>query len=300
VGAVVADTASSAGSRTYTIALPATVTFTVPGEPKSKSRHRTGVRGGKIVHYKDDATARAQDAVGVYYRQKRGPGKPDGVSGFGVSMVFNVGTRQRRDVDNFVKLILDGLTGFAWADDSQVTEISARIRHGDADPRSEVTVYGTDDLPDWMRATCLWCQKLFRTYNSWFGREYCTRECYSAALEQKRLRPCDHCGKLYDAHGKAKTQRYCSMECASLAKTYDATCANCGQVWRKPVSLRRGGRDYCNDECYAAYWRAHPSKSTKGGTCEVCGAPKSRPEYRRCNACKRAGRELPEPGGMAS
>ena len=149
VGAVVADTAPSAGSRTYTIALPATVTFTVPGEPKSKSRHRTGVRGGKIVHYKDDATARAQDAVGVYYRQKRGPGKPDGVSGFGVSMVFNVGTRQRRDVDNFVKLILDGLTGFAWADDSQVTEISARIRHGDADPRSEVTVYGTDDLPDW-------------------------------------------------------------------------------------------------------------------------------------------------------
>jgi Holliday junction resolvase RusA-like endonuclease len=270
--------------------VPPTVRFTVPGEPRSKSRHRPGVRGGQVVRFKDEAVARAQDLVGICYRERRGPGAPDKLNGFGVSMIFYLQARQRRDVDNFVKLILDGLTGFAWADDSQVTEISAKIRHGDAEPRSEITVYPTDDLPDWARATCQWCGSPFRTYSSWFGKTHCSRDCSRATLREKRLRPCGHCGQMYDAYGTAKTQRYCSKECASLAKTYEATCAACGRDWRKPVSLRRGGRDYCNAECQARYWRENPSRSTKGGSCETCGAPKSRREYHRCNACKQAAR----------
>lgn len=157
-----------------------TVTFTVPGEPTSKSRHKTGVRGGKVYHYKDSATAQAQDLLGVYYRQQRGAGEP-GEGGFGVRAEFHVRARQRRDIDNFLKLVLDGLTGRAWVDDSQVTEVSARIIHGSDDPHSRITVYGTDDLPDRLSRECAQCGGRFRTYESWSTRKYCSATCRDGA-----------------------------------------------------------------------------------------------------------------------
>ena len=72
------------------------ITFTVPGEPVSKSRHRTGVRGGKVHHYQDTKDANAQKTVGIYYRQARGPGQPS-EGGFGVDATFPDPRRPARD-----------------------------------------------------------------------------------------------------------------------------------------------------------------------------------------------------------
>jgi Holliday junction resolvase RusA-like endonuclease len=188
------------------------VEFVVPGEPKSKSRHRTGLRGGKVFHYKDQATGKAQDAVGVHYRAAAGPHSLAENQGYGVMMNFYVGQRQRRDVDNFVKLVLDGLTGHAWKDDSQVTEIHARIIHESDNPHSAVRVYETDDLPDWKVMTCQQCQREFRTYSSWSKtRKYCSRECAYAKVRAKNRRTCARCGKSFQSRYEAQ---YCTKTCA--------------------------------------------------------------------------------------
>lgn len=262
------------------------VKFTVPSEPKSKSRHRTGVRGGRVYHYKDDATTKAQAEVTAWYRRSAGPRVPNDRDGFTVIMDFHVQERQRRDVDNLVKLVLDGLTGAAWKDDSQVTEIHAKVIHQSDSPRSEVTVRQNEDLPDWSRATCEGCGQEFRTYQSWARRKYCTRECGTTHRRTQRTRSCAHCGE--DFTSRDTGARYCSTECSQLGRTYEAECAHCSRKFRKPRSLRRGQRDYCDTECQASYWRGQRKESAKG-KCETCGGGTSRKEYKRCNGCKLSG-----------
>ena len=260
------------------------VTFTVPGEPVSKSRHKTGVRGGKVYHYKDPSNARAQDRVGVYYRQARGPGQPsDG--GFGVDVVFHVKKRQRRDVDNFIKLVFDGLTGVAWLDDSQVTEVHAKMIHGSSDPRSVIRVFPTSDLPDHLTRQCDYCAQPFRTYESWSSRKYCSRECQLARGRLRRQRTCQHCGKEFRSPHSKGEAKFCSVACKTNHGRVDATCAQCGKA--QTVTRSRANRHaniYCNQECQAAYARNRRVSRAKG-VCEDCGGATSKKSYRRCRAC---------------
>lgn len=263
-----------------------TVEFTVPGEPVSKSRHKTGVRGGRVHHYADSKNVAAQARIGQYYRQSRGPGAP-AAGGFGVEAMFHVQARQRRDVDNFLKLVFDGLTGFAWIDDSQVTEVSARIIHGAKDPRSEIRVYPTDDLPDWNCRECQHCHGKFRTYNSWGSQvKYCSGECRRAAMTLRRTRVCRNCNKEFRSD-KAKIERpYCSVECKNLHSQVPVECRRCGTVSMVGRAKANQGRGvFCGRECHAAFWRDHRREAAKG-TCAVCNGPTSEKRYLRCNACK--------------
>lgn len=43
-----------------------------------------------------------------------------------ITLVF--GNKQRRDLDNYVKLILDSLTGICFLDDSQITDLTVMKR----------------------------------------------------------------------------------------------------------------------------------------------------------------------------
>jgi Holliday junction resolvase RusA-like endonuclease len=246
-----------------------------------------GVRGGKVYHYKDQATTDAQNEVAWCYRAASGPRLPEERLGFSVTMRFHVGRRQRRDVDNMIKLVLDALTDLAWKDDSQVTEIYAKTVHGAANPRTEVIVTTNDDLPDWNRKVCDNCGEPFRTYKSWSGRRYCSIDCRTAALRVARQQVCAQCEKPFTAHSVAHGQKYCSRECSSLAHTYLAACAECGTEWRKARSSRRSGRDFCTQQCQADFWRKRRREGSPG-TCRECGAGTSRKEYTRCNACRLA------------
>lgn len=49
-------------------------------------------------------------------------------------------TRQRCDVDNLAKQVLDGLNGVAWDDDSQVCDLHVTRRYDRARPRVVVEV----------------------------------------------------------------------------------------------------------------------------------------------------------------
>jgi len=76
--------------------------FSVAGEPMSKARVRAAfLRVADRTHSKD----------------------PD--AAFAVEAHFYAGTGQRRDVDNMLKLVLDGLNNVAWPDDVQVVEVIA-------------------------------------------------------------------------------------------------------------------------------------------------------------------------------
>lgn len=48
--------------------------------------------------------------------------------------------RIRRDLDNVIKSILDGLNGIAWDDDSQVDEIYIRRGYDKSNPRADVEI----------------------------------------------------------------------------------------------------------------------------------------------------------------
>lgn len=262
------------------------VTFTVPGEPVSKSRHKTGVRGGKVYHYKDPKNAHAQDRIGIYYRQASGPGGPTG-GGFGVDVVFYVAKRQRRDVDNFIKLVFDGLTGFAWLDDSQVTEVHGKIIHGSDNPRSVIRVFPTSDLPDHLTKSCAYCGQSFRTYDSWSTRKYCSAECRSASLRRRRQRTCQQCGKAFHASQLSREAKFCSVDCKHESGRISVVCAHCEKAQVVPRNRYRPGRAgnfYCDEKCRADYWRG-VRKVNARGRCDTCGGPTSKKSYTQCRAC---------------
>jgi Holliday junction resolvase RusA-like endonuclease len=58
-----------------------------------------------------------------------------------VSITLYFGTKRRADLDNFNKLSLDGLTGVAYLDDSQIAKLTIERGYDKLKPRIEVTVH---------------------------------------------------------------------------------------------------------------------------------------------------------------
>lgn len=62
----------------------------------------------------------------------------------GVRIVCVTSRRNRPDLDNAAKSILDGLNGVAWDDDRQVSELHVYVRSGRPE-RVEVEVWVLDE-----------------------------------------------------------------------------------------------------------------------------------------------------------
>lgn len=113
--------------------------FTVPGEPFSKARAR-------VVHghaFTPERTRVAEAGIAWAFRAVAGSYTPTVDTDYAVHVEFYAATRQRRDIDNMLKLVLDGLNGLAWPDDSQVTRVSARKSYVASrdEARTEVAVF---------------------------------------------------------------------------------------------------------------------------------------------------------------
>lgn len=93
------------------------VLFTVPGEPIVKGRPRFTKSGHA---YTPKSTRDAEARVAEAYEGELFTGN------IGVELHFFQGSRARKDIDNMVKLVLDGLNGVAWPDDVQVSVCLAR------------------------------------------------------------------------------------------------------------------------------------------------------------------------------
>lgn len=262
------------------------VRIVIPGDPLSKARPRFATNGNGTV-YTPKTTTQAEGAIADAIRLAYPSLKADMESSFRVRIRFFSATWQRRDVDNMSKLVFDACNRVVWADDSQVSELSAAIVRGvKEEPRTALTIWALD-APAYPQATCEWCGTAFRVYPSWQGRRFCSTKCSGWAARKQVASICVNCEKVID-QGRHRTRaRFCSRECQSEYGTVEVACAQCGKAWRKHKSVAgRSGRNFCSLECQGAYRLAHPTKGKYGGTCSDCGQPTSRKGYKRCDACQ--------------
>ena len=263
--------------------------FTIEGEPVSKARARFTKSGRS---YTPDATRTAEAKVAWHFRAAAKAAPPDSANAFGVFGIFFSATRQRRDVDNMLKLLLDGLNKVAWADDTQVTEVSGRKELADEveHARTEVVVYRLGPIPNRVRP-CEQCGKDFPTYRSTTARRFCSRECGQKSRAAARLKTCPACQASFDP--KHSRQKYCSKECQRVGHSVESSCIECGNAFRRWTSHAAQKVDACSPECRKAYWRKHRAKAARG-TCADCGGPTSKKTYIRCRACRPPGKNLGE------
>lgn len=232
--------------------------FTIDGEPQSKARARVAVRNGKPHGYSPESNRRAEQLIGWQFRQAGGRG-PVADATFGVFAAFFCGTRQRRDVDNMLKLILDGLNKIAWADDSQVTEVSGRLLRGvpkDA-ARTEVIVYHTvTSMTGGLMETkpCEQCGTPIRIYNSTRHVRFCSPACAGKAKRTAPVSRCPVCGGDFLTRGSPR-RVHCSRECDQKARTVTRNCAQCGT---EITSARSLDRKFCSTDCYSTWSRGRP------------------------------------------
>lgn len=113
--------------------------FTLSGEPKSTQHiYQSACRGRFPTVY---MTAQGKGIKQAYQWEARSQYRGKPLAGeLAVSVRFYFATRRKRDLDNQNKLVLDALSGIAYADDSQIVELTLRRDHDPAKPRIEVTV----------------------------------------------------------------------------------------------------------------------------------------------------------------
>lgn len=99
------------------------ISFEVAGEPRSKERPRFNRKTGSV--YTPKTTTDAEKAVALAYQEAGGFIFPGYV---GLEVCFRLGSRRNRDTDNMLKLVLDGLIGYAYEDDgSAVVQLVSKV-----------------------------------------------------------------------------------------------------------------------------------------------------------------------------
>lgn len=263
--------------------------LTIMGEPVSKSRARFTNRGSKTRAYTPEKTRQAEDAVGWAFRVAAPGHRVDADGTFGVMGLFFAATRQRRDVDNMLKLILDGLTGVAWSDDVQVTEVSGR--RGEDLPqnaRTEVLIYRVGAMHKPTRP-CDHCGKPMPTYPSWDEQtnRYCSRSCRAEVERQNRTRACNVCGAPIN---DALKRRRCDT-CRGVRVTVDVDCSECGKSYTVYQSQAPKSPGQCSPECRAAY-AARRREFCVNGHRWTTETTYQRPNGSRvCRACAKSGQQ---------
>jgi len=129
------------------------VTFWVPGEPRSKGRPRFS-RGedGSAHVFTDRATKDGESAIAnaaVFASPFLEPSERP----IKVEATFYLYRRNRRDLDNMAKLILDALNGVVYVDDEQVVSLSVVKKRAalkdEAGTSIRVTAFPGEDHSHW-------------------------------------------------------------------------------------------------------------------------------------------------------
>jgi len=226
--------------------------FIVEGEPVSKSRARFTKRGSRTFAYTPHKTHDGEKAIARAFRAAMPADyEPDGEYHFGVSASFFNASRQRRDVDNMLKLVLDGLNGIAWADDNQVTAVAARKSYESekSSARTEVVIYRAEKIKP-PSANCQFCGVEFLMYRSTSKRKYCSRACDHANRRRNRTTTCKQCGISFDPGREKWGALFCTTACQNRHNRADVTCFICGNGFQVPKSQVHL-RPMCSDECRA-------------------------------------------------
>lgn len=127
--------------------------FIIEGKPQGKQRPRHTRRG---VTYTPDETRNYEKMVALKYKQAKGellggtiklileiyyPIPASETKGNKILMASNIKRPDKKpDIDNVIKIIMDGLNGVAYHDDKQIISIVANKYYSN-EPRVEVSVY---------------------------------------------------------------------------------------------------------------------------------------------------------------
>ena len=109
--------------------------FTVPGPPVAKARPRLARNG----HAFTPKSTRVYERTVALFARSAGVRPLSGPVRLCVHFFF--GDRRRRDLDNCLKSVCDGLNHVAYVDDSQVAAISVTRSFDTENPRTEVAVF---------------------------------------------------------------------------------------------------------------------------------------------------------------
>ncbi len=113
------------------------LTATVPGNPRPAPRPHQG----QGRSWTPDWYREAKAAVAYALMLRRGLWRPRSEALFAVAIACFRGTRNRADLDNLAKTVLDAGTGVVWADDSQIEELVLRKLLDRANPRTWIRVW---------------------------------------------------------------------------------------------------------------------------------------------------------------
>lgn len=198
--------------------------FVLDGEPMSKARPRFARKGDKTYTFTPEATVKAEEAIAWAFRQAAPHFQPNDVIAYGIVAHFVCATRHRRDIDNMVKLILDGLNKVAWADDNQVAELIARKSVDPEGARTEVIIYEAGDFhthtyvcpacggPKSARAVGLCRECYLKTPAHERGNPMTAERVRLRAIEE----PCPVCGLLFRPWSRSgRVSRTCSVSCSN-------------------------------------------------------------------------------------
>jgi Holliday junction resolvase RusA-like endonuclease len=194
----------------------------VHGDPISKARPRFS---GKGHAYTPSKTVEGEKRIAARFY-----GIPKFTSNVAVACLFFRATRQRIDVDNLLKAVLDGGTrAKLWDDDSQVTALIGIVEHDAANPRSIICV----------------------------GEHVSTLTRGDAAMIS-----CEACGARFFPGGKQRREsgRWCSRECR-MTLAAPVLCPGCGLPFKRINHASK----YCSGTCRGVMQtrRAQEARATR-------------------------------------
>lgn len=288
------------------------IRLTIPGEPLGKARPRMmrirkwpiniekekiifsiEFQGNPIAHervrvrrsgksYIPSKTRNYKNSLAWYIKLKiqNIDYKDNDKSIYGIQAIFYRGDRQRIDLDNLLKTILDSITlsGF-WSDDSKVAEIAGRLEKIQANPRVNFMVYLYDSINH------------IETSQDYTFQEKCSFCGGPMSLAKSKSYPC-------------RKGQFCSKECFYQSRKIKLKCSYCGKDFEIPKSLlyqktKKGKvykRSFCSRDCSINYWRQLKRKKGKESDnwiCSKCGSHVSRKEYKVCRGCSMKTRSDP-------
>jgi len=223
----------------------------IEGEPQSKMRPRFG----KKTAYKSKKQRENEEYLAWHFKKSFEQPYTENVA---IGCIFYRSNKQRIDVDNLLKNVMDAATGIVWIDDCQVTAQMGILEYDKERPRTVVII----------------------------GKHKTTM---TRNLDTKQI--CQACGKEFEVSSPywRGRRKFCSPECAAKAQAErrkgKAICLHCGKEFHR----KTGGQKYCSKKCALEHLNQKRKHETtrKQSYCRYCGKPVSRPEYTRCRDCWR-------------
>ncbi len=256
--------------------LPKSRARTSPAEYETVNGVRRKVRNART--YTPEKTEDYETHLGWLLRRARV--HRNDVDDLGVRAIFYVKGRQRRDLDNLLKALLDAANGIVWRDDQQVVQIVSDLARNSDRPRIELVVY----VVQHRARTCDTCDTVLTPTQVTHDQTFCSKGCYDTSQRQGRNRSCSACGMtVHRRNIKALAKEvFCSPECRTARRN---NCRMCGERAEGPPA---SGSAFCSPACSEAWHRqkALVPRSKPRGTCISCKGPtySSAPDA-KCRAC---------------